>query len=66
MAYDDLGPIVNCMTKENDGGKNDDRPYVADTIHEAGNILATNTHKRAVNQVTIVSELQLADHYAFL
>jgi hypothetical protein len=54
------------MTKENDGGKNDDGPYVADTIHEAGNILATNTHKRAVNQVTIVSELQLADHYAFL
>jgi hypothetical protein len=57
---------VNCITKENYRGKINDRPYVADTIHEAWNVLATHTHERAVNQVTIISELQLANNYAFL
>ena len=41
-------------------------PYVAHTIHKTGNVLATDTHERAVDKIAIIPELQLANHNTLL
>ena len=41
-------------------------PYVAHTIHKTGNVLATDTHERAVDKIAIIPELKLANNNTLL